>query len=86
MDTPDPPSSGRTSADDACLRCGAPLASLGVEQFRVGGTSGGWKLFSGEWAELGEDMIALELFGCDSCGHVELRRPWFDPEAAANEG
>jgi hypothetical protein len=38
---------------DACLRCGAAMTSMGVEQFRVGGTSGGWKLLFGEWAELG---------------------------------
>ena len=37
-----------------CLRCGADLyAQLGPAEFRVGGTSGGWKLFFGErpsWA------------------------------------
>ena len=60
---------------DACLRCGQPVASMGVLQFRVGGTSGGWKLLFGEMAELGEDMISLEAFGCSTCGHVELRRP-----------
>jgi hypothetical protein len=48
---------------------------MGVADFRVGGTSGGWKLFFGEWAELGEDMIPLETFGCATCGHVEFRRP-----------
>jgi hypothetical protein len=26
-------------------------------------------------AELGEEMISLEAFGCSTCGHVELRRP-----------
>jgi hypothetical protein len=48
---------------------------MGVAEFRVGGTSGGWKLLFGEWAELGEDLIPLEAFGCPTCGHVELRRP-----------
>jgi hypothetical protein len=48
---------------------------MGVLQFRVGGTSGGWKLLFGEMAELGEEMISLEAFGCSTCGHVELRRP-----------
>ena len=48
---------------------------MGVEQFRVGGTSGGWKLLFGEWAELGEDMLSMEVLACTSCGRIELRRP-----------
>ncbi len=58
-----------------CLRCGATIQSMGVEEFRVGGTTGGWKLLVGEWAELGENMLKLELFACASCGKVELRVP-----------
>jgi hypothetical protein len=46
---------------------------MGVEQFRVGGTSGGWKLLFGEWAELGEQMLPLELLACGRCRHVEIR-------------
>jgi hypothetical protein len=46
---------------------------MGVEEFRVGGTSGGWKLLFGEFAELGEGMLKLELLACASCGNVELR-------------
>ena len=60
---------------DECLRCGNALRSMGVEEFRVGGTSGGWKLLFGEWAELGEGMIKLEVRACQVCGHVELRVP-----------
>jgi hypothetical protein len=63
---------------DACLRCGKPLYSLGVERFRTGGTSGGWKMLFGEWAELGEDMVGFEVLACKGCGKVELRLP---PEA-----
>jgi len=62
-------------AADACLRCGGTMTSMGVEQFRVGGTSGGWKMVFGEWAELGEDMLPLELFACSSCRRVEFRVP-----------
>ena len=58
-----------------CLRCGGPLRSMGVEQFRVGGTSGGWKLLFGEWAELGEQLLPLELLACANCRHVEARVP-----------
>jgi hypothetical protein len=46
---------------------------MGIEEFRVGGTSGGWKLLFGEFAELGEGMLKLELLACGSCGKVELR-------------
>ncbi len=60
---------------DACLRCAGPLRSMGIEAFRVGGTSGGWKLLFGEWAELGEGMLDLEVRACSSCGHVEFRVP-----------
>jgi hypothetical protein len=59
----------------ACLRCGGVLQSMGVEEFRTGGTSGGWKLLVGEWAELGEEMLKLEVLACGSCGFVEMRMP-----------
>jgi len=62
--------------DDRCLHCGSPLQAMGVEQFRTGGTSGGWKLLLGEWAELGEQMLPLELFVCPSCRRVEVRAPY----------
>ena len=62
-------------APDACLRCGKPIQSMGVDEFRTGGTTGGWKLLFGEWAELGEDKVRLELFACGNCGKVELRVP-----------
>ena len=56
-----------------CIRCGNPIASIGLERFRVGGTGGGWKLLFGELAEVGEGMIDLEVFVCATCRHVELR-------------
>jgi hypothetical protein len=36
---------------------------MGVEEFRVGGTSGGWKMLFGKFAELGEDMLSMESPG-----------------------
>ena len=62
-----------------CLRCDGSLTSVGVEQFRVGGTSGGWKLVFGDLAELGEGRISFEILACGSCGYVELRKPGFAP-------
>jgi hypothetical protein len=58
-----------------CLRCGAPVEAVGIESFRVGGTSGGWKMLFGEFAELGEGMIDFEIFACPNCRKVELRVP-----------
>ena len=61
--------------EDACLRCGGTLTSMGLHEFRVGGTTGGWKLVFGELAELGEDMLPLEALACGTCRRVELRVP-----------
>ncbi|MGZ4105402.1 MAG: hypothetical protein ACXVQY_02545 [Actinomycetota bacterium] len=58
-----------------CLGCQGPLSSLGTEAFRVGGTAGGWKLLFGEWAELGEDKLPLDVYACQQCRRVELRVP-----------
>ena len=58
-----------------CVRCGGVLQSLGVEPFRVGGTTGGWKMLFGEMAEIGEGMLDLEVLACQRCRTVELRVP-----------
>ncbi|HKW70099.1 MAG TPA: hypothetical protein VJP81_05900 [Candidatus Dormibacteraeota bacterium] len=64
-----------TTDPNACLRCGSQLQSIGVEQFRVGGSSGGWKLLMGEWSELGEGLMSLEVLACGNCRKVEIRMP-----------
>ena len=69
------PRPSRPIPDGACLRCGSSLQTLGTEEFRTGGTSGGWKLVFGEWAELGENMLRLEVRVCSSCRQVDLRVP-----------
>ena len=61
--------------DGACLRCRGELTGWGVHEFRTGGTSGGAKLLFGEWAELGEQKIPLELRYCAACGQVDIRIP-----------
>jgi hypothetical protein len=60
---------------NGCLRCGTALRSVGVEQFRVGGTSGGWKLLLGEWAEVSEEMLSFDVLACPKCRKVEMRVP-----------
>lgn len=58
-----------------CLRCGGSLSDWGIVEFRTGGTSGAIKLLIGEWGELGEQKLALELRYCSRCGQVDLRLP-----------
>jgi hypothetical protein len=70
----EPPSSP-AQGPDPCLACGTSLDRMGVEEFRTGGTSGGWMLLFGEWAELGEGMLPLEVLACPACRRVELRVP-----------
>ena len=60
---------------DSCLGCKGPLQSLGVEHFRVGGVSGGWGALMGQWAEIGEGILDMELLACRNCRRVELRVP-----------
>ena len=68
-------SSAGSSSPGNCLGCHGPLSSIGVEKFRVGGTSGGWKLLFGELAEVGEQMLDFEVMVCERCRRVELRMP-----------
>lgn len=65
----------RQTDEMRCLRCRGPLVSMGVQELRIGGTTGGWKLLFGEWAELGEGFLRLEALACGSCRRVELRVP-----------
>ena len=56
-----------------CLRCRSPQGSLGVTELRTGGMGGAAHLLLGQWAEVGEGKLSVELFHCDTCGHIELR-------------
>jgi hypothetical protein len=51
------------------------MTSTGVEHLRIGGSGGGWKLLFGELAEVGEELLPLELLVCTNCRRVEFRRP-----------
>lgn len=55
-----------------CLSCNEEMRFAGKAPFRIGGTSGGWKLLFGEWAELGEEMLPFYIYVCPKCGRVEL--------------
>ncbi len=60
---------------DLCLRCRAELQSLGETSLRTGGSRGALKLIFGEWAELGEGTMKVELLACPRCRHLELKLP-----------
>jgi hypothetical protein len=56
-----------------CSHCGGSLVSLGVDRLRFGGTRGAWKLVFGEWAELGEGVLPVEILACQACRRMEFR-------------
>lgn len=58
-----------------CLRCGSRVVDQGTWDLRTGGTSGGWSVLFGGWADLGEDTVRLAVTACPSCGHLEFRAP-----------
>ncbi|MCW4009454.1 MAG: hypothetical protein NWF05_02390 [Candidatus Bathyarchaeota archaeon] len=55
-----------------CSSCGAITVYVYSENLRVGGTSGGWKLLFGEWAEIGEQTMPVEVYICQRCGKIEF--------------
>jgi hypothetical protein len=76
---PEPPSGAdaqKHAGELNCLRCGSVIESLGVEEFRTGGTSGGIKLVIGEWGELGEKKLPFEVLVCPTCRFTEFRAAW----------
>jgi hypothetical protein len=62
-------------ADDECLRCGRTIESLGIHEFRTGGSTGAAHLLLGQWAELGEDKVRMEILSCRACRHLQFRAP-----------
>ena len=55
-----------------CSTCNIDMEVIMDVPFRIGGSSGGWKLLFGEWAELGEDMLSFDLYICHQCGRVQF--------------
>jgi len=55
-----------------CSACGAVMQFAQKLPFRIRGTPGMWKLLLGEWAELGEEMLSLDVYVCVNCGEVRF--------------
>ena len=48
------------------------MAFLGQLPIRVGGTTGGWHLLLGEWADLRESVMPLDVYRCRRCKRVDF--------------
>ena len=55
-----------------CSACKSTMHSLGQIPIRVGGTSGGWHLLLGEWADMTEGVFPLDVYRCPRCKRVEF--------------
>jgi hypothetical protein len=75
MSNPNQEPENLPSSYGECLRCGTELSPVGMEKFRVGGTSGGWQMVFGGLAEIGEGTMDFEVFACPACRKVEFRVP-----------
>lgn len=58
-----------------CLRCGARIQPIGVEEIRTGGSTGATHFLFGAWAEMGEGKLPVEVYVCPRCRHIEMRAP-----------
>jgi predicted RNA-binding Zn-ribbon protein involved in translation (DUF1610 family) len=55
-----------------CYSCNTEMQYAEKVPFRIKGTPGFWKLIVGEWAELGEEMLYLDVYVCPKCGEIRL--------------
>ncbi len=55
-----------------CNFCHSPMQFLGQLPIRTGGTKGGWHLLLGEWADLTEGVLPLDVYRCSECRRIEF--------------
>ena len=55
-----------------CPACRTEMDSLGQLPIRVGGTTGGWHLLLGNWADMRESILPLDVYRCSTCKRVEF--------------
>ena len=55
-----------------CSVSNRTMQPLGQIPIRVGGTSGGWHLLLGEWADTNEGILPLDVYRCARCKQVEF--------------
>lgn len=64
-----------TALAKSCPRCREEMQSIGIVDFRTGGSEGKWRLLAGEWADMDEALLPLELRYCPRCREVAFRKP-----------
>jgi hypothetical protein len=55
-----------------CSVCNTAMQPLGQLPIRKGGIKRGWHLLLGEWADMTEGIIPLDVFRCSRCKRVEF--------------
>jgi len=55
-----------------CPACKSEMDSLGQLPIRVGGTTGVRHLLLGNWADLKEGLLPLDVYRCGTCKRVEF--------------
>ena len=55
-----------------CPACKSEMDSLGQLPIRVGGTTGGWHLLLGNFADMRESILPLDVYRCATCKRVEF--------------
>ncbi|NLE21890.1 MAG: hypothetical protein GX624_03780 [Actinobacteria bacterium] len=58
-----------------CTVCGGELCTMGVEGIRMGGIHGAWGLAIGNWSDVTEHVMKVEMLFCKECRRMELRLP-----------
>jgi hypothetical protein len=60
------------AAAPKCVSCSTTLEFLGQLPVRTGGAAGGWHLLLGEWADMTEGVVPLDIFRCPKCRRLEF--------------
>jgi len=66
---------GRVGTDQVelkCSTCNIDMDAYYGVPFRLGGTGPIKRVVLGEWAELGEEPVPIDMFVCSQCGRVQL--------------
>lgn len=55
-----------------CYACQSKMQSLGQLPIRTGGVKGAWHLLLGDWADVAEGILPLDVYRCPQCKRVEF--------------
>ena len=61
-----------------CPNCRSELTFAGNRDFRTGGGGGAATFWLGPWAGASEELLRLAIWGCTTCGKIELFLPTAD--------